>query len=58
MNSDVYLSIVIPVFNEEDNLEPLVKEIEAVMGKVGKKYEIIFIDDKSTDRSFEVLRGA
>jgi glycosyltransferase involved in cell wall biosynthesis len=56
MNSDVYLSIVIPVFNEEDNLEPLVKEIESVMVKVGRKFEIIFVDDKSTDRSFEVLK--
>jgi glycosyltransferase involved in cell wall biosynthesis len=56
MNSDVYLSIVIPVFNEEDNLEPLVREIESVMEKVGKKFEIIFVDDKSTDRSFEVLK--
>ena len=56
MNLDVYLSIVIPVFNEEDNLEPLVKEIESVMGKVGRKFEIIFVDDKSTDRSFEVLK--
>jgi glycosyltransferase involved in cell wall biosynthesis len=56
MNSDVYLSIVIPVFNEEDNLGPLVKEIESVMEKVGRKFEIIFVDDKSTDRSFEVLK--
>ena len=56
MNSEVYLSIVIPVFNEEDNLGPLVKEIESVMEKVGGKFEIIFVDDKSTDRSFEVLR--
>jgi dolichol-phosphate mannosyltransferase len=56
MNSDVYLSIVIPVFNEEDNLGPLVKEIESVMEKVGRKFEIIFVDDRSTDRSFEVLK--
>lgn len=56
MDSEVYLSIVIPVFNEEDNLEPLVKEIESVLEKVGRKFEIIFIDDKSTDRSFEVLK--
>lgn len=56
MSSDVYLSIVIPVFNEEDNLGPLVKEIESVMEKVGRKFEIIFVDDRSTDRSFEVLK--
>ncbi|HBC87862.1 MAG TPA: glycosyltransferase [Lentisphaeria bacterium] len=56
MNSDIYLSIVIPVFNEEDNLEPLVKELEPVLEKAGQKYEVIFVDDRSTDGSFEVLK--
>jgi len=56
MKSDMYISIVIPVFNEEDNLEPLVKELEPVLEKVGQKYEVIFIDDRSTDGSFEVLK--
>ncbi|MFZ2657352.1 MAG: glycosyltransferase family 2 protein [Victivallales bacterium] len=56
MKSDMYISIVIPVFNEEDNLEPLVKELEPILEKVGQKYEVIFIDDRSTDGSFEVLK--
>ncbi len=56
MDSDIYLSIVIPVFNEEDNLEPLVAELQPILEKIGKKFEVIFIDDRSTDGSFEVLK--
>jgi dolichol-phosphate mannosyltransferase len=52
----IYISVVIPVFNEEDNLEPLLDELEPVLTKLGKRYEVIFVDDKSTDGSFEVLR--
>lgn len=56
IDSSIYLSVVIPVFNEEDNLEPLLGELESVLGKIGKKYEVIFVDDMSTDSSFAVLQ--
>ncbi len=49
------ISIVVPVFNEQDNLRPLLTEIETVMKGLGKPFEIIFIDDKSTDRSLKTL---
>jgi glycosyltransferase involved in cell wall biosynthesis len=49
------LSIVIPVYNEEENVEPLVGEITSVMCRAGKSYEIIIVDDGSRDRTFEVL---
>ncbi len=49
------ISIVIPVYNEEKNLEPLHEEIMQTVLKAGYKYEIIFVDDGSTDSSFEVL---
>lgn len=55
-SSSIYISVVIPVFNEEDNLEPLLAELEPVLDKLGKRYEVIFVDDKSTDRSFAVLQ--
>jgi glycosyltransferase involved in cell wall biosynthesis len=49
------LSIVIPVFNEEDNVEPLVHEITSVIDPLGKKYEIIIVDDGSRDRTFAII---
>jgi glycosyltransferase involved in cell wall biosynthesis len=49
-------SLVIPVFNEEDNLELLTEEIVQVVELLGKSFEIIFVDDGSTDRSFTILR--
>jgi len=50
------LSIVIPIFNEQDNLEPLIDEIEAVLGALDRSFEVLCIDDKSTDSSLDVLR--
>jgi glycosyltransferase involved in cell wall biosynthesis len=52
---NIYLSIVIPVFNEAENLKELYQRLMAVLGKLNKSSEIIFIDDGSTDESFAVL---
>ncbi|OPY14810.1 MAG: Undecaprenyl-phosphate 4-deoxy-4-formamido-L-arabinose transferase [Syntrophus sp. PtaB.Bin001] len=52
----VYLSVVIPVFNEEENIEPLVDEIQEVLDKIEKPYEILLIDDCSTDGSYDVMK--
>ena len=49
------LSLVIPVFNEQENLEQLYKEITVSCKKLNKSYEVIFIDDGSTDDSLNVL---
>ncbi len=49
-------SFVIPAKNEEKSLEILTKEIQSTVKKLGKKYEIIFIDDGSTDNTFKVLK--
>ncbi len=51
------MSAVIPVYNEEHNLEPLYQELKSVLVEQGLSYEIIFVDDGSTDGSFQVLRG-
>lgn len=53
----ISLSIVIPVYNEEQNISPLYGGVKKVCGTLGKKYEMIFIDDGSRDKSFDVLRG-
>lgn len=50
------LSVVVPVFNEEDNVGTLLREIDAVLKPMGKQYEVIYVDDRSTDRSLDVLR--
>jgi glycosyltransferase involved in cell wall biosynthesis len=49
------LSIVIPVYNEEENVEPLLNEIKSAVERLGKAYEIIIVDDGSKDRTFEIL---
>ena len=46
-----YISVVIPVHNEEENLEVLYTRLTQVLDKVGKTYEIILTNDGSTDRS-------
>ena len=57
MNEGVDLSIVIPVYNEEENLPLLWPEIRDVLGPTGLRYEVIFVDDGSRDRSAEIVRG-
>lgn len=56
MSQAIYLSVVIPVFNEEANLRALEKALTPVLTRIGKPYEIIFIDDGSTDGSLRLLR--
>lgn len=52
----VDLSLVIPVFNEVENLRPLIEEILASLKPLDISYEILFIDDGSVDGSFELMR--
>jgi len=56
LQSSLKFSVVIPAFNEEENLEVLYTRLTRVMGSLGEPYEIIFIDDGSTDGSFQILR--
>ena len=51
------VSVVIPVYNEEENLPILADEIDRAMVEVGRPYEVLWVDDGSTDGSLEVLRG-
>ena len=53
--SKPYVSIVIPVYNEQDNLHALFTRLTAVMDKLGKPYEILFTNDGSRDRSGAML---
>ena len=49
------LSIVIPIHNEEHSILPLYDRLTAVLEKLQRPYEILFVDDASNDRSFELL---
>lgn len=52
------LSVVFPVYNEEENIPILLREIAAALEGKGWTYEIVAVDDGSTDRSLTVLREA
>lgn len=49
------LSVVIPIHNEEQSILPLYDRLTAVLEQLERPYEILFVDDASTDRSFELL---
>jgi len=51
------LSVVFPVYNEEENMPILLDEIARALDGKGWTYELVAVDDGSTDRSLEVLRG-
>ena len=50
------LSVVIPVYNEEDNLDALLEELQPILESLGREFEVICVDDKSTDTSLAALR--
>jgi glycosyltransferase involved in cell wall biosynthesis len=52
-----YLSIVIPIKNEKENIEPLIDSILRELAPLKRPFEIIFIDDGSNDGSLEVLKS-
>ena len=56
MTHDIYLSVVVPVYNEEACLESLYGRLTAVLEKIGKPWEIIFTDDGSKDQSIHILK--
>ena len=49
------ISVVIPVFNEEENIAALHQKLNAALGALGLAYEILYVDDGSRDRSFALL---
>ena len=53
--ANVKYSIVVPLYNEVDNVPPLYSKITEVMRRMRESYEIIFVDDGSTDETFKVL---
>lgn len=54
--SNTLVSVIIPLLNEEESLRELHDQLKTVMSRIGGNYELIFVDDGSTDNSFKVLR--
>ena len=54
--SDVQISVVIPVYNEQANLPTLMQRLVAVMEGMSKRYEIILVDDGSRDDSLNMMK--
>src|SRR6266700_2512580 len=52
----VTLSIVVPVMNEELNVRPLFEKLSAQFAELNQSHEVIFVDDGSTDKTFEELK--
>jgi glycosyltransferase involved in cell wall biosynthesis len=50
------ISVVIPVYNEKENLAILMEELTTTFRKINKSYEVILVDDGSTDKSYEIMK--
>src|SRR6476619_958972 len=50
------LSVIIPIYNEVENIPPLHEELRDVLDQMGRPYEIVYVDDGSSDGSFGLLR--
>jgi len=57
MKKSPYYSVVVPAYNEEENVQKLHQEIVETMEDLGKPYEIIFVNDGSTDKTLEKLKN-
>jgi len=53
--SPIRYSIVVPFFNEQENVPPLYMKLTEVMDAIGEPYELVFVDDGSRDNTFKVL---
>ena len=53
--ANIKYSIVVPFFNEQENIPPLYMKLTEVMDSIGESYELVFVDDGSRDSTFRVL---
>ena len=51
------ISIVVPIYNEEENIPALHEAVTAALAGSGLEYELILVDDGSSDGSFRLLQG-
>jgi dolichol-phosphate mannosyltransferase len=55
MNETPYLSLVIPCYNEQENVPTLLERVGGALGKIGRPFEVILVDDGSTDQTPALL---
>ena len=58
MDDALYLSLVIPVYNEQENIPVLVERVGAALSRIGKPFEVVICDDGSTDETPALLAVA
>jgi glycosyltransferase involved in cell wall biosynthesis len=56
MQDGIEISVIVPVFNEEESLPPLYEALKRELDALGKTYELVFCDDGSKDRSLAILK--
>ena len=56
-SNEMLLSVVIPIFNEEPTIGDVITRLKATMRQISLKYELIVVDDFSTDRSLEISKS-
>jgi undecaprenyl-phosphate 4-deoxy-4-formamido-L-arabinose transferase len=56
--SEPYLSVIVPVFNEEENLPDLLARLEEALAAIGRSYEVLLVNDGSRDGSLVIMREA
>jgi len=52
------IAVIVPVYNEEDNVLPMAREVSDAMKKAGRSYELVFVDDASTDGTWKKVEEA
>ncbi|HZZ44871.1 MAG TPA: glycosyltransferase family 2 protein [Tepidisphaeraceae bacterium] len=57
MNESPYLSLIIPCYNEQENVPTLLQRVGDALGKVGRPFEVIVVDDGSTDQTPALLKA-
>lgn len=54
---DVFLSVVVPLYDEGENVTRFYERLKPVLERIGRPYEVLMIDDGSSDNTFELVRG-
>jgi glycosyltransferase involved in cell wall biosynthesis len=58
MTEDPYLSLVVPAYNEQENIQPLLARVDVALRQTGQSFEVILVDDGSTDDTPRLLEEA
>ncbi|MFD0673995.1 glycosyltransferase family 2 protein [Cohnella sp. GCM10027633] len=57
MNEPIFLSVIVPMYNEEEVIEVTYNRLRAVLQSLGETYEIVFVNDGSRDKTASIVRG-